>query len=65
MFGDNLSVSTRIGFKLASITAKAVEQYVIAGKKLLNFLEGPRHLSAKVKASVPFAHPIAYLIHSN
>ena len=59
--GEFSSISTNTGFRFAFITAKAVEQYVIAGiitsDPFLRFNE----FKAIVNASVPLATPIAYI----
>ena len=63
--GELLSISTKTGFKLALITANAVEQYVIAGIMTSEPSFKFKAFKANVKASVPFATPIEYLDPQN
>ena len=58
-------ISTKTGFKFASTTEKAVEQYVIAGIKTSEFIGKFNDFNAKVNASVPLAQLIAYLDPQN
>ena len=58
--GFDGSISTKIGFRPALITAKAVEQYVIAGIITSDPFGKFNIFNEIVKASVPLAHPIAY-----
>ena len=54
-------ISTRMGFKPASITANSVEQYVIAGRITSDPFGKFKDFIAMYKASVPLPQPTANL----
>ena len=65
MVGSNLDKSTNTGFKLAFMTEKAVEQYVIAGIITSELFGKFKDFNAIVSASVPFAQLTAYFTPQN